>query len=38
MAIRDVRTMITIVILIIIMFRFSNEVKHLLTVSPSEDI
>ena len=38
MAIREVRMMITILILIIIMFRFSNEVKHLLIVSPSEYI
>ena len=38
MTIRDVKTMITIKMVIMIMVRSSNEVKHLLIVSPSEYI
>ena len=37
-AIRDAKMMITKIIVIIVMFRFSNEVKHILRVSPSEYI
>ena len=38
MTIRDVKTMITIKMVIMIMVRSSNEVKHLLIVSPLEYI
>ena len=37
-AIRDAKMMITKIIVIIVMFRFSNEVKHIMRVSPSEYI
>ena len=36
--IRDVKIMITITTVIMIMVRFSNEVKHVLILSPSEYI